>query len=102
GPLLVLAGSSAPQRARFHDAVPVGQRLRAFGAIPGVVAPGANADERAANLSRMPAEQIIPSKASNYARWVNFPWLVVESGGQNRAGDWDSADAARLGALVKR
>ena len=102
GPLLVLSGSSAAQRARFHDAVPVGQRLRAFGAIPSAVAPGANAEERAANLSRMPAEQIIAPKASNYARWVNFPWLVVETGGQTNAGDWDAADAARLDALVKR
>ena len=102
GPLLVLSGSSEAQRARFHDAVPVGQRLRAFGAIPSVTAPGATAEERAANLSRMPAREIIAPKASNYARWVNFPWLVVELGGQTRAGDWNTADAARLDALVKR
>lgn len=102
GPLLVLSGSSEAQRARFHDAVPVGQRLRAFGAIPSATAPGANAEERAANLSRMPAQQIIAPRASNYARWVNFPWLVVESGGQKDAGDWSTADAARLDALVKR
>ena len=102
GPLLVLTGSSEAQRARFHDAVPVGQRLRAFGAIPSATAPGANGNERAANLSRMPAVEIIAPKASNYARWVNFPWLVVESGGQTRAGGWDTADAARLDALVKR
>ena len=102
GPLLVLTGSSEAQRVRFHDAVPVGQRLRAFGAIPSAVAPGANADERATNLSRMPVEQIIAPNASNYTRWVNFPWLVVESGGQTGAGDWDAADSARLDALVKR
>jgi len=102
GPLLVLSGSSEAQRARFHDAVPVGQRLRAFGAIPSVTAPGATAEERAANLSRMPAREIIAPKASNYARWVNFPWLVVELGGPTRAGDWNTADAARLDALVKR
>ncbi|HEY4219488.1 MAG TPA: hypothetical protein VGM67_20270 [Gemmatimonadaceae bacterium] len=102
GPLLVLCGSSAAQRARFHDAVPVGQRLRAFGAIPSVTAPGATADERSANSSRMPVEQIIAPAASNYARWVNFPWSVVETGGQTKAGDWDAADAARLNALVKR
>jgi hypothetical protein len=102
GPLLVLSGSSAAQRARFHDAVPVGQRLFAFGAIPSATAPGANAEERAVNLSRLPAEQIIAPTASNYARWVNFPWLVVELGGQTRAGDWDAADRARLDALVKR
>jgi hypothetical protein len=102
GPLLVLSGSSAAQRARFHDAVPLGQRLRAFGAIPSVAAPGASAEERAANLQRMPAERLIAPKASNYARWVNFPWLAVEAGGQQRAGDWDAADAARLDALVRR
>src|SRR4029078_10214576 len=38
----------------------------------------------------------------NYARWVNFPWLVVELGGQTRAGDWNTADAGGLDALVKR
>ena len=102
GPLLVLTGSSEAQRARFHDAVPLGARLRAFGAIPSAAAPGANAQERAANLQRMPAEQLIAPQASNYARWVNFPWLVVESGGQARAGGWDAADAARLDALVRR
>jgi len=102
GPLLVLSGSSSAQRTRFHDAVPVGQRLLAFGAIPSATAPGANAEERAVNLSRMPVVEIIAPKASNYARWVNFPWLVVESGGQTRAGDWDAADRARLDALVKR
>ena len=102
GPLLVLSGSNGAQRARFHDAVPVGERLRAFGAIPSAVAPGANDDEREANMSRMPAEQIIAPKASNYARWVNFPWLVVEPEGQTKAGDWSAADAARLEALVRR
>lgn len=102
GPLLVLCGSSDAQRARFHDAVPVGRRLRAFGAIRSVAAPGATAAERAANLARLPAEQLIAPTASNYARWVNFPWLVVESGGQANAGDWDAADSTRLDALVKR
>ena len=102
GPLLVLTGSSPAQRARFHDAVPVSQRLRAFGAIPPVVAPGATSEERAASLQRMPAEQLIAPEASNYARWVNFPWLVVEAGGQAKAGDWDAADRARLDALVRR
>jgi len=102
GPLLVLSGSSEAQRARFHDAVPVGERLRAFGAIPPAVAPGANDDERAANLSRMPAEQIIAPTATNYARWVNFPWRVVEAGGQTNAGDWSATDAERLDLLVTR
>ena len=102
GPLLVLSGSTEAQRARFHDAVPIGERLRVFGAIPPAVAPGATDEERAANLSRMSAEELIAPKPSNYARWVNFPWRVVEPGGQTKAGDWSAADAARLHALVAR
>jgi len=102
GPLLVLSGSNEAQRARFHDAVAVGQRLRAFGAIPPADAPGANDDEREANLSRMSAKQLIAPKASNYTRWVNFPWLVVEPGGPRKAADWNGADAARLQSLVRR
>lgn len=102
GPLLVLSGSNEAQRLRFHDAVPVGQKLRAFGAIPSAEAPGVDDDEREANLSRMTPEQLIAPTASNYARWVNFPWLVVEPGGPTKAADWNSADADRLKALVKR
>ena len=102
GPLLVLSGSVAAQRVRFHDAVPVGDRLRVFGAIPPAVAPGANDDEREANMSRLPAEQLIAPTSSNYARWVNFPWIVVEPEGQRKAGDWSAVDEARLKALVAR
>ena len=102
GPLLVLSGSNEAQRARFHDAVPVGARLRAFGAMPPANAPGTTDDEREANLSRMPADEVIARKASNYARWVNFPWLVVEAEGQTHAGAWSAADAARLKSLVAR
>jgi hypothetical protein len=102
GPLLVLSGSTAEQRSRFHDDLPVGDRLRVFGAIPEAIAPGANDDERDANRSRMPAEQLIAPKASNYARWVNFPWSVVEGEGQRKSGAWSGADSSRLNALVAR
>ena len=102
GPLLVLSGSNTAQRVRFHDAVPVGERLRAFGAIPPADAPGADDDEREANMSRMSPETLIAPKASNYARWVNFPWLVVEPGGPTRAADWNGRDSARLNSLVQR
>src|SRR5690606_19055693 len=78
GPLLVLTGTSADQAARFHDAVPVGERLRLFGAIdvPAPEAPDAPARARA--LATMPPERLIATRAGNYRRWVNFPWGVVE------------------------
>ncbi|MEO7271635.1 MAG: hypothetical protein ABI211_06470, partial [Vicinamibacterales bacterium] len=50
----------------------------------------------------LPAETVIPVKVTNYRRWVNFPWAVVEAGGQGQAGDWTATDQARLRALVAR
>ena len=89
GPMLVLAGSSDVQEQTFHDAVPVGDRLRMFGAIVGIAAP-------LSDPSALPRA----TPATNYRRWWNHPWRVVEVEGQVDAGDWTAADAARLGAIV--
>jgi hypothetical protein len=86
-PVLVLTGNSDAQQQVFHDAVPVGGRLRLFGAV------------NLPNNKPTPLEAV-PS-ASNYRRWWNNPWSVVEDEGQPNAGDWTSADAARLQSLVK-
>lgn len=102
GPLLVLTGTSAAQAARFHDAVPVSERLRLFGAIDVPAAPGPDATARAEALARMPPETLIVRHSGNYRRWVNFPWGVVEAGGPPRAGAWTDADDRRLRALVNR
>lgn len=102
GPLLVLSGADTQQRASFHDDVPVGQRLLVFGATPVPPATGATREIRAHALATMPADQLMPASVSNYARWVNFPWGVVEEGGQERAGEWTSAEATRLMTLVHR
>ena len=102
GPMLVLTGSNDRQQASFHDLVPVGQKLLLFGAINDAQVPGATAAERAANYPTLSAETVIPVNATNYRRWVNFPWAVVEAGGQGRAGEWTAADNARLRALVAR
>ena len=85
-PVLVLTGSSDAQQRVFYDAVPVGDRLRLFGAVK-------VSNDKAARLESIPS-------ASNYRRWWNNPWSVVETGGQRNAGDWTQADAARLQSLV--
>jgi len=85
-PVLVLTGSSAAQQKVFHDAVPAGSRLRLFGAV------------NLPNNKPTPLEAI-PS-ASNYRRWWNNSWSVVEDGGQPNAGDWTAADVTRLQSLV--
>lgn len=88
GPLLVLTGSSDAQQQTFHDEVAVGSRLRLFGAIAGVTSEAA------------PPALPRATPATNYRRWWNHPWRVVEVEGQPAAGAWTNADAARLADLV--
>ncbi|MEO8481199.1 MAG: hypothetical protein ABI634_03265 [Acidobacteriota bacterium] len=102
GPMLVLTGSNNQQQVDFHDIVPVGQKLLLFGAINDAPTPGATAAERSARYATLPAESAIPAEVTNYRRWVNFPWSVVEAGGQGNAGEWTTTDEARLRALVAR
>jgi hypothetical protein len=78
GPVLVLTGADPAQRAAFHDAVPIGARLRLFGAIT----PG-------------------QTQATNYLRWSNNPWSVIEPEGQNNAAEWTDADRDRLRSAVE-
>ncbi len=89
GPLLVLTGSPDVQQVTFHDGVPVGARLRVFGAIAGIAAPESN-----------PTALPRGTPATNYRRWWNHPWRAVEVEGQRDAGDWTTEDAARLAGLV--
>ena len=90
-PILVLTGEADKQQTVFYDQLQTGDRVLLFGAIhtegkdpsaaPGVMDPG---------------------KATNYRRWWNNPWKVVEAGGQPNAGEWTAAKASRLRALVER
>ena len=77
GPVLVLTGESDAQRRAFHDAVAVGRPLLAFGAVH-------------------------PNgRRTNYHRWSNNAWRVVEPAGQNHAGQWTPEAEARLRSLVR-
>jgi hypothetical protein len=87
-PVLVLTGSSDAQQNIFRDAVPIEGRLRLFGAA------------KVAINSKTSIAPSVPS-ATNYRRWWNNPWSVVEEGGQRNAGDWTPADADRLRSLVR-
>jgi hypothetical protein len=100
GPLLVLTGESDAQAAAFHDRVPVGSSLRLFGAVHVAGLPDTPPP---ADLEpdREPPPHISPGPRTNYRRWWNNAWRVVEWPGQARAGRWTEADAARLRGLVE-
>lgn len=103
GPLLVLTENGPDQAAHFHDQVPVGARLRLFGTVPSPdMAPAATPEAGAAAAIAAAPDRLMPSGVTSYRRWVNFPWAVVERGGQTLAEAWTPADAARLEALVDR
>jgi hypothetical protein len=89
-PILVLTGESDAQERVFYDRVPVGGRLLVFGAV----------HTHTENPSADPAV-LAPEAASNYRRWWNNPWRVVERAGQNRAGEWTADSDKRLRSLVQ-
>jgi hypothetical protein len=99
-PLLVLTEESDEQEAVFYKAVPVGKKLRIFGSTHNVVPEARTRDEREHLQATLPPEKLMPSPATNYRRWWNNSWFVVEEGGQHKAGDWTPADDRRLRALV--
>jgi hypothetical protein len=103
GPLLVLTETGPGQEDAFYKMVPVGGKLRIFGAVPPEPVPSSgdrDADLRAA--ASRPLMMLIPSGATNYRRWTNHSWAVVEEGGQARAGAWSAGEGLRLNSLVSR
>jgi hypothetical protein len=103
GPLLVLTENGNAQERTFFDAVPDGSPLLIFGTVPpaSLSLPDAP-DARARAYAASAPELVMPERASSYRRWVNFPWSIVEAGGQANAGPWEPSDDARLRALVSR
>jgi hypothetical protein len=101
GPLLVLTGESEAQRATFHDAVPVGGKLRLFGAVATNRAESIATEElRWKFQATASPEELVRGRADNYQRWWNNSWYAVEEGGASRAGTWNERDQARLKSLV--
>ena len=103
GPLLALTESGENQEADFFTTQPAGQPLLIFGSVPNApVFRIEDPEERARALTAASPDTLIASRATNYRRWVNFPWQVIERGGPRQAGDWNDADRSRLAAIVNR
>lgn len=90
-PILVLTGQADAQQTVFYDQLNVGDRVLLFGSIH-----SEDKDPKAA------PEVIGAEKATNYRRWWNNAWDVVESAGQPHAGEWTPEKMNRLRALVER
>jgi hypothetical protein len=99
-PLLVLTEDADEQEKVFFDAVPVGERLRVFGSAHTAPVEEKRTAERNRLLVTLPPERLLTERPTNYRRWWNNGWAVVEEGGQRQAGEWTPADDARLRALV--
>jgi hypothetical protein len=93
-PVLVLTGSNDMQEAVFHHAIPMGERILAFGAV-------STASPRDENqVAAMPPHVLVTGHATNYRRWWNNSWAIVEAGGPPKASDWSMRDRDRLRMLV--
>jgi hypothetical protein len=99
-PLLVLTEDSDAQEQVFFNAVPVNERLRLFGSAHTKPINAQSQAERNHLLATVPPEQLLTEKPTNYRRWWNNSWYLVEEGGAPQAGEWTPAEANRLRALV--
>ena len=99
-PLLVLTEDNDAQEEVFFKQLAPGTRLRLFGSAHTAATKGGSMAERLNAAATTPPEQLLTERPTNYRRWWNNSWFEVEEGGQRQAGEWTTADAARLKALV--
>ena len=101
GPLLVLTENGENQERDFTEWAAAEGALLLFGSIPApALRQSDDAAERARILRAATPRELVPARATNYRRWVNFSWGAIEEGGASRAGDWTREDEQRLNAVV--
>ncbi|MBC8180908.1 hypothetical protein H8E88_07275 [candidate division KSB1 bacterium] len=86
-PVLVLTGNNDVQKQTFFTAVKIGEKLRVFGAI-----------HTFGDSVEVPPEKMASRGATNYRRWWNNSWSVVERDRFNN--NWSKTENLRLRSLV--
>jgi len=103
-PILVITEDSDEQEAVFFGEVPVGARLRLFGSAHTREVEAGPMKQRIHLAATLAPEKLLTDPPTNYRRWWNNSWYLVEEGGQKRARAmgkaWTEADDGRLRALV--
>lgn len=99
-PILVITEDSDEQEEVFFRQVPVGAKLRVFGSAHTSGMETGSKEHRIHLAATLPPERLLTDPPTNYRRWWNNSWYLVEEGGQKHAGDWTAADDRRLRALV--
>jgi len=100
-PILAITEDSDAQEKVFYTDVAVGTNLRLFGSAHTKAPPGGSSEQERAHVAvTIPPEQLVTVPPTNYRRWWNNSWAVVEEGGQAHAGDWTETDERRLRSLV--
>jgi hypothetical protein len=99
-PLLVLTEDADAQEEVFFRDLPAGARLRLFGSAHTSEVLAKDKQERSHLLAALPPEKLLSTPPTNYRRWWNNPWTVVEEGGAPNAGAWTPDDNRRLHALA--
>ncbi len=101
-PILVLTEDNDTQEQIFYREVPVGAKLRLFGSakVDQAFLEGLDKEQRKTALVNAAPERLVSTKPTNYRRWWNNSWYVVERGGAPGAGEWTPQTEARLQSLV--
>ncbi|MBV8808274.1 MAG: hypothetical protein JO033_06325 [Acidobacteriaceae bacterium] len=100
-PLLVITEDSDAQEELFFKEQPIGAQLRLFGSAHTATLSAENDEQRRHLLATLPPEKLLSERPTNYRRWWNNSWYVVEEGGEINAGEWTTAKDERLKAVVK-
>ena len=101
-PLLILTEESDVQEKIFSGEVPAGGKIRVFGSakVNRSFLEGLNKEQKTAALVKIRPEELVSKPPTNYRRWWNNSWYVVERGGATGGGAWTDQDNARLKAVV--
>jgi hypothetical protein len=99
-PILVITEDSDEQEEVFFSQVAVGAKLRVFGSAHTREVETGSKERRIHLAATLPPDRLLTDMPTNYRRWWNNSWFLVEEGGQKKAGDWTAADDRRLHELV--